>query len=207
MVSSETRYEFDLSGGHPGLDLINTVSERTGDPVEHLLEYADLLAFARQSGGIPDEEIVELTAAAQAAPRQADRTLAQAVRLREALYRVFRSIAAGGIPDDADLDSINSVLCEGLARARLVRTEQAYRWSWAGDCSCLERPLWQIVHAAADLLTSPDLERVKLCGADTCEWLFLDESRNRSRRWCDMSTCGNREKARKHYRRVKERAG
>jgi predicted RNA-binding Zn ribbon-like protein len=88
----------------------------------------------------------------------------------------------------------------------LVREGDAYRWSWAGDCSCLERPVWQIAHSAADLLASGQLDRVRRCGSDTCEWLFLDGSRNRSRRWCDMSTCGNREKARKHYRRAKESA-
>ena len=86
-----------------------------------------------------------------------------------------------------------------------MREGDAYRWSWAGDCSCPERPLWQIAHAAADLLASDRLNRVRLCGSGTCEWVFLDESRNRSRRWCDMSTCGNREKARRHYEKVKGR--
>jgi len=65
----------------------------------------------------------------------------------------------------------------------------------------LERPLWEIAHSAADLLTSGDQERVKECASTTCEWVFLDKSRNRSRRWCDMSDCGNRAKARRFQAR------
>jgi predicted RNA-binding Zn ribbon-like protein len=61
--------------------------------------------------------------------------------------------------------------------------------------------LWPIASSAADLLTSERLKKVRLCEAKTCTWLFLDESRNHSRRWCDMKVCGNREKARRHYQR------
>jgi predicted RNA-binding Zn ribbon-like protein len=64
--------------------------------------------------------------------------------------------------------------------------------------------LWPIVDAAADLLVRGEPERIKTCGSATCGWLFLDLSRNRSRRWCDMKDCGNRAKARRHYARRKE---
>jgi predicted RNA-binding Zn ribbon-like protein len=59
--------------------------------------------------------------------------------------------------------------------------------------------LWPIAQSAADLMTSDKRNSVRQCGADDCAWLFLDESRNHSRRWCDMKTCGNRQKARRHY--------
>ena len=205
MVTTEAKFEFDLSGGSLCLDFINTVSDRAGQPEDHLHAYVDLLEFARQAGGMPAGEVEELATEAARDPAAAHCIAAAARVAREVMRRIFRAIADGGAPSDADLETLNSVLVEGLAKARLVREGVAYRWSWAGECSCLERPVWQIAHSAADLLASGPLDRVRLCGSDTCEWLFLDGSRNRSRRWCDMSTCGNREKARKYYRKAKER--
>jgi len=202
MVKS-TAFQFDLSGGALCLDFVNTLGDRLQEPEEHLRTYEDLLEFARQAGSMPEPEVVELATEAAAAPEHAERATAQAVRTREVLFRIFRAIAARQRPRDSDLDALNSVLVEGLAKARLVREGDHYRWSWAGDCSCLERPLWQIAHSAADLLASGRLDRVRICDSDSCEWVFLDESRNRSRRWCDMSTCGNRAKARRHYEKVK----
>lgn len=203
MVSKDEAFEFDLSGGLLCLDFVNTLGDRADEPEEHLGDYGDLLDFARQAGAMPGTEVEELAAEAGTDPSHASDVTAHAVRFREVLYRVFRAVAVGESPDDGDLERLNEVLVEGLAKARLVREGGAYRWSWAGDCSCLERPLWQVAHSAADLLASNELDRVRVCDADTCEWLFLDESRNRSRRWCDMSTCGNRAKARRHYERVR----
>jgi predicted RNA-binding Zn ribbon-like protein len=205
MMVTSTAFEFDLSGGALCLDFVNTLGDRLDEPKEHLRSYEDLLEFARQAGSLPEPEVAELASEAAAEPEHAERTTAEAVRAREVLFRIFRAIAAGQRPRDSDLDALNSVLVEGLAKARLVREGDHYRWSWAGDCSCLERPLWQIAHSAADLLASSRLDRVRVCDSDTCDWLFLDESRNRSRRWCDMSTCGNRAKARRHYEKVKSK--
>jgi predicted RNA-binding Zn ribbon-like protein len=205
VVSSSAKHEFDLSGGSLCLDFVNTVSDRVGEPREHLNAYADLLEFERQAGAMPTAEVEELAVEAAADPEHARSVTSHAVATREVVYRIVRAIATDAVPDDRDLEALNAVLVDGLAKARLVREGDAYRWSWAGDCSCLERPVWQVAHSAADLLASGRLDRVRLCGSDTCEWLFLDESRNRSRRWCDMSTCGNREKARRHYEKVKAR--
>lgn len=206
MVIHSPEYEFDLSGGSLCLDFVNTVSDRLEEPQEHLNSYADLLEFTRQAGVMPPPEVEELAAEAERHPKRATDVTSQAVRTREVLYRIFRAISAGGTPSDRDLEALNGVLVQGLARARLIREGDAYRWSWAGECTCLERPLWQVAHSAADLLASGQLDRVRLCGSDSCEWLFLDESRNRSRRWCDMATCGNREKARRHYEKIRAQA-
>ncbi len=75
----------------------------------------------------------------------------------------------------------------------------AYGLGWVpvAGTEALGRALWPLVRSAVDLLTSPDLERLKLCEADDCGWLFVDASRNRSRRWCDMSGCGNLAKVRR----------
>ncbi|HSH12932.1 MAG TPA: CGNR zinc finger domain-containing protein, partial [Desulfurivibrionaceae bacterium] len=92
-----------------------------------------------------------------------------------------------------------------LAQARLVPGEDHFEWGWS-DAGGLRRLLWPIVRSAAELLTSEKLERVGQCAGDSCGWLFLDTSRNRSRRWCEMEHCGNRAKARRHYRRQKRTA-
>jgi predicted RNA-binding Zn ribbon-like protein len=91
-----------------------------------------------------------------------------------------------------------------LAHRSLVqrrRRQLALAWRDA-DRTDLDRVLWEAAASAADLLTSPDLARVKTCPGAGCAWLFLDRSRNGTRRWCDMSVCGNRAKARRHYSRV-----
>ena len=74
-------------------------------------------------------------------------------------------------------------------------------WEWKSQ-NPVDSILWPIAQSAADLLTSPDLAAVRMCEAPDCAWLFLDQSRNRSRRWCDMKVCGNRQKARRHYQRM-----
>jgi predicted RNA-binding Zn ribbon-like protein len=180
VVISEAAFEFELSGGNLCLDFINTVSDRAGEPREHVETYGDLLEFARQAGAMPPAEVEELAAEATSDPAYATRVNAQALRTREVLYRIFRTIATENMPGDRDLAALNSILVDGLAKARLIREGDAY-------------------------LASGRLDRIRLCGSDTCEWLFLDESRNRSRRWCDMSTCGNREKARRHYEKARAR--
>jgi predicted RNA-binding Zn ribbon-like protein len=203
MIVTKEGHRFDLSGGVLCLDFANTLEDRASQRDERIRTYSDVLEFARQTGALPEAEVEELAAEAGADSDHAERTTALAVRVREVVYRIFRDIASGETPADVDLEALNEVLVEGLAKARLVREDSAYRWSWAGDCSCLERPLWQIAYSAADLLASGPLDRVRVCDSETCAWLFLDESRNRSRRWCDMATCGNRAKARRHYERVK----
>ena len=70
----------------------------------------------------------------------------------------------------------------------------------------MEWVLWPIVQSAADLLTTESLDRVRLCKAEDCGCLFVDASKNRSRRWCAMSDCGNRAKVRRHRQRLRESA-
>jgi predicted RNA-binding Zn ribbon-like protein len=125
--------------------------------------------------------------------------------LRETLYRAFSAIAQEKTPAAGDLQQINEAALQALQHRCLTRVDKGYRWEWRWDeGSPLERVLWPVAQSAAELLTSDKLYTVRLCEASDCEWLFLDNSRNRSRRWCDMTSCGNRQKARRHYQRVRE---
>lgn len=203
-MAKQGEFEFDLTGGQLALDLANTVSRR-GDPErrnDHLQSYRDLLAFARQSGIVAPRRAGELLSCAEQHGSLARRSFLEAIKLREAIYRAFSAIAQGRSAAAADLDLITDFALKALQHRGLSRVNGGYRWEWqAKSSNPLDRILWPMSQAAAELLTSEQLGIVRFCEAPDCEWLFLDHSRNRSRRWCDMTTCGNRQKARRHYRR------
>jgi predicted RNA-binding Zn ribbon-like protein len=195
----QREYVFDLDAGIVCLDFVNTLSASSG---EHLNDYADLLSFARQSHLLTPSEADRLQRRAGRRPDMARRTLADAKQLRKALFEVFRAAAEDRPPSANDLAVLNAQLAVAMAHACISRSDDGFEWGWSG--ADLDRVVWPIVRSAADLLTS-DSERptVRECGAADCLWLFLDTSKNRSRQWCSMSSCGNREKARRHYQRVR----
>jgi predicted RNA-binding Zn ribbon-like protein len=167
-------------------------------------DYGDLLAWARRFGVIGGREARQLRQQARRDPARATEAHARALRIRETLDEVFRTIALGRQPTSAARSALARDEAEALARAELVGGEDGFGWSWAGDKS-LGRPLWPVVHDATRLLIDGPLDRVKAC--DGCRYLFIDESKNRSRRWCDMSTCGTTEKMRRYVeRRAAKRA-
>ncbi len=200
----KTDFQFDLSGGALSLDFANTVSGRI-DPeahVDHVQTYDDLIAFAQQSKLLPTTQAGALRSDAGRHPEPAAQVLHTATALREAVYRTFSALAAGKPAASADLRHIEREAIEAMGHRSLERSNGDYRWDWKWDsANRLERVLWPIAQSAAELLTSGDFRDVHECEARNCAWLFLDKSRNGSRRWCDMKICGNREKARRHYER------
>jgi predicted RNA-binding Zn ribbon-like protein len=140
---------------------------------EHLAEPADLMAWGRESG------------------LRGEATLERAHTLRRTIYEVFRPLADGRDPDAAALAALNAFHAEAVAGARLVPVEG---FVWEDDL------LAPIAVAAVDLLRTGPLDRLKVCAA--CPWLFLDTSRNHSRRWCSMSECGARLKMRRYRARA-----
>ena len=187
----------DLDGGAPCLDFVNTASGRTAGPLrERLHGYADVVTIAERVGVLERSEGRRLRAAAAAGPAKAARVHARAVALREAIFRLF----ARDEPSEEDLALVAAEAGEALSARRLEVTGEGYRFTWP-ESDDLARALWPLAASAAELLTSEAHGRVKECAADNCNWLFLDESRNRSRRWCDMAVCGNRAKARRFSER------
>lgn len=198
------RYSNDpnLSGGRDCLNFTNTVGgHRPDHPREYLHSYQDLLAWSRHAGLLTESQTRHLLAEAERRPAEAAQILAQATTLREAIYRIFSAIAAGRSPTGEDLTILNNALAEALPQLQVVSTQTGFSWAWRSEPSALEAMLWPVARSAAELLISGELERVRECDGDTCSWLFLDTSKNRSRRWCDMRDCGNRAKARRHYQR------
>jgi predicted RNA-binding Zn ribbon-like protein len=197
---------FQLVAGSLPLDFANTLDNR-GDPEreeERLRSYSDLVAFLHQSEAIPDALARKLNARAAREPRAAAALLTRARELREALNRVFAAIALGESPAPKDLDRVNEEIATAAKHSRLQPAGTSFAWTWSGDADALERALWPILRGAAELLTSEQLSRVRVCEAITCRWVFLDTSRNRTRRWCDMKLCGNRAKARRFYERQRD---
>jgi predicted RNA-binding Zn ribbon-like protein len=192
----------DLIGGDLSLDFINTVSDHdTENLKEHLHSYAALLAWARHTGILTSAMALRLQRRAGREPAEAQSILERAITLRESLYRIVMAAAAGEKAVPADLEVLNLNLAHALPHARVVYAPEGMTWAWEHSEDALDQVLWPIARSAANLLTSDRVGRVRECNSDTCGWLFVDASKNHSRRWCSMSDCGNRAKASRFYKR------
>jgi predicted RNA-binding Zn ribbon-like protein len=198
------------------LDFANTLAWRGSAPSESLHGFPDLLHWCASSGSVLAGAIADSgtngTKGAHGTngtwadrhPMEAAAIFRGAIALRETTYRIFQAVASGSAPADGDLSELNRELKETPARDTLQRIGGAFGWRVEGKplatASALLAPvLW----SAGDLLAGPQLERVRECANGKCLWLFLDESKNGSRRWCSMTACGNRAKAHRHYARLK----
>lgn len=209
--------QFEFIGGQLALDFANTASNRplpgeTTELRERLHGYEDLVAWATAAHALPDCAPGDLTKAAKQHPKVAARTLEEARAFREALYRIFTAFAAGKDAPPADMERLNHLFRRASAHRTLTCNNQnthgapTFDWAWDSDSAELDRVIWPVALAAAELLTSGDPQRVKECGGDHCNWLFLDQSKNRSRRWCTMEDCGSKVKAKRHYDRQRAEA-
>jgi predicted RNA-binding Zn ribbon-like protein len=196
-----------LEGGHLALDFVNTVGglrDQPPSPEDELLDgYEDLVVWCVRLGVISDSDGEGLIRAAAADEKAARRTLRRAKDLRELVYAIFRPMADGAEPPAELLDELRDAERLALADARLAPAgaaapHGAMRWTWPPPRE-LADPLRPITHAAVELLTTGPLGHLKICG--NCRWLFLDQSRNHSRRWCSMEECGTQMKQRRFVER------
>ncbi len=193
---------FKFIGGRLALDFANTVDfHARPEPGERLTSYDMLVTWGEQAGIVDPDDGRGLRERAASRPADAGRMLQRAIELRETLYRLFSGLAEGRRPG-AELDALNARIGAALAHARMVFRAGTFSWGWDEGADALEALLFPVVRSAADLLTAPELSRVRQCAsADGCGWLFLDTSRNGTRRWCDMAECGNRHKVRSYRNR------
>lgn len=196
MGAGPPRYE--LLGGLLCLDFCNTTGERTG---ERLNAYSDLVGWSWRAGILNAEEAARLQRTANRLPTEALAVHERALELRAALRAVFEAVAGGRDARPAALDRLNAELAGAMSRSQLVPTESGFTWLWADGGRALDSMLWPVARSAADLLTEGRLDALRRCEGRGCGFLFLDTSRNRTRRWCDMRICGNRAKARRHHAR------
>ena len=193
---------FKSVGGWLCLDFVNSVNWDSPErAAERFFDYTDLIRWGQFANTLSEAEAQQLRRTAANQPAEATAVYERAMGLRAALHRIFSAVARQQVPAAVDLANLNGVLAEMSTQTGLLPAEGGFVYAWAGEADDLRRVLWPIVHSAAELLTSEKLARVGQCAGESCGWLFLDTTRNHSRRWCEMEHCGNRAKARRHYRR------
>jgi predicted RNA-binding Zn ribbon-like protein len=195
----------DLKSGHPILEFTNTVGNHASDhPGEHLFGYGDLLAWMGNIGLLQEEQVQVLKRKAAAQSEKSTSAFARSLELRESIYRIFVAQTKGESPAQDDLEVLNSVLRNLTGGAQIGQESGKFAWQWNFDAMSLEAPLSIIALAAADLMTSENIKWVGQCAdEDGCGWLFVDTSKNHSRRWCDINDCGNRAKQRRYLQRAR----
>jgi len=187
---------FQLVAGHPVLDLVNTLDWRfreTG-PEELLNTFDDLLQFSEQSTLLTARQAQRLR---KVSPSAADKTLQSTKDLREATSQIIYAIMDARTPSTGAIKKLNQHIQNAQANRTLKWDQSRLELSWIGTEADAQLPLWLLAQSAADLLTGETMQRLRSCDNPECRWLFLDTSKNHTRRWCDMKLCGNRMKARR----------
>jgi predicted RNA-binding Zn ribbon-like protein len=188
---------FELIAGNPALDLVNTLDWRfRQNGSEELLEsYEALLGFMEESELLTTKQARQLQrATGTSAGRHA---LEQCLQLREAIAQVFYAKLDGDSPLPASLKTLEHFFKAARNHQQLRWKKAALAWKWADVEAEPELPVWLLSASAAGLMLSDDARRVRACDNPECRWLFMDTSKNHTRRWCDMKICGNRMKARR----------
>jgi predicted RNA-binding Zn ribbon-like protein len=199
-------YATTLQGNHLALDFVNTVDSlgtwAARDPNwrlsprrrELMPDASALLHWGRRLGIVSENEL---------GSEATERDLRSAIELRELLYAIFAAVADESPPRTEHLRTLAQHYSEAVRAATLEPGPDGFRWTWA-DRDPADRIRWVVCSAAMELLVSDQLGRVKQCHDEGCGWVFLDMSKNGSRRWCSMQGCGARAKMRRQYRRKKE---
>jgi predicted RNA-binding Zn ribbon-like protein len=191
-------------GGAVCLDFVNTLDDRfTSEPKELLKSYIDLARFGEDTGILNDVQVESLFPWSVQYQDEAQEVLKSAVELREAISEIFYAVARSKTVPASALATLNAHVREASRHIELSPGKGRFEWRFESEPIDPYAPLWPIARDAAELLASDRLEFVRACASKTCEWLFLDESKNHRRRWCDMTKCGNRAKAKRFYVRQK----
>jgi len=191
----------DIIGGNSALDLVNTVSGWQDDPEDWIPDTSTFLDWARISGLMNAREKTDATRRAAASPSSAERGLASLKELRFALWHLIHSLVQRKPAKPEYLSVINSWTCHLTLSQQLIFRHDKMDFALHSDISALDLPGLRVTTAALVLLMDPPAGRIKTCAGSNCGWKFVDKSKNRSRRWCDMAVCGNLEKARQYRSR------
>jgi predicted RNA-binding Zn ribbon-like protein len=199
-----------LLGDRLCLDFANSIEDPATDHAHDFLRsYPDLVAWGQHAGVLTAVQSESLLRAASHRPDDAAATLARALDLREAIDRLFHALARGESSRSSDLETVQRSYLDALSHADLKADSDHFAWAWSDPPDALDAILWPVARSAVELLTQGDLRRVKECPLpEGCSWLFYDQSKNASRRWCSMEGCGTLVKMRRyHARRRRARTG
>lgn len=191
-------------GGALAFDFANTASGRgTPSAQEHLRTVADLLAWSVGA------ELLTGPEADAIRPAAGDPVWSSALRdaraLRDAVHALASALAEGADAPAASLDVLRVAAGRATLSGRLARTADGrFAWRWSREAPAPNSLLGPVALSAVDVLRQADPRRIKRCPGEGCGWVFLDETKNMSRRWCEMAVCGNRHKARRFASRNAE---
>ncbi len=198
MALEAHRFPMPLAG-NLSLDFTNTVEFRTSENrLDFLHSYEHVLAWCWKGKLVGEDESERLRAAAAIQPKQAQAAYRAALDLRDTIYRVFTALIDDALPPADDLDRLNELI--RMTPRQVTPVGDHFAWAWAKSDD-LAQILAPIALSAGELLTSEQVEQVRQC--PNCGWLFVDTSRNHSRRWCSMDFCGSKVKSRRQYERRK----
>ncbi|HEU4680343.1 MAG TPA: ABATE domain-containing protein [Gemmatimonadales bacterium] len=200
---------FKYIGGDPAIDLVNTVDWTSrGLEQDRVTDYGRLIRWAEGAGVIPSRVASSLRARAETKPKEAEAAHRLAIRVRGVLGRLFGAIARGE-PHGDELNDFNGLLGRALERMRVApsgkrgRRGPGLELGWQNRGERLDSVIWPVVWSAASLIVSEEFSQIRVCGGQDCGWMYVDRSRNRLRRWCQMATCGTREKSRRRFQRTR----
>ena len=191
----------DLVAGHAVLDFVNTVTARNAEPVDWLDGYAAVLSWAALTGRFAPADLNRLGRLSTADPVAAARSLEGLRELREAVHRLVSAVIADERPPADALARLEATWRDAVGAARLVLEDRRSRLQLSIESSGLDYIAHDLALSAIDLLQALPLDRTRVCSGSSCGWLFIDSSKAGRRRWCDMATCGNAAKSRRHRER------
>lgn len=195
-------HQHELIGGRLCLDFANTVSwhDSSEQSRELLTSYEKLVNWSLQANILKKKQALSLLKQAEEQPSKGIEVLQQAIELRESIFNIFSLVLNNETPASKDLSILNEAIGNAYGMMRVVPKEHQFSMEFMIGEERLDGMFPPIIQSAVDILISEkELSRVKKCEGEPCGWLFLDTSRNRSRRWCSMADCGNRAKAKRFY--------
>ena len=209
--SSSSKWKF--VGGRLCLDFINTVDGRIekreknsfvfGITKDKFSGYDDFVDWALNIGILKNSGAKQLINIYVENEKNAKKILDRAVKLREAVFRIFRFIIEGWDPPETDIEILNSECKAAREKQTLLYRTNKFEWDFEANGNELDSIIWPVALSGAELLISGPLDRIRQCAGENCGWLFLDTSKNRSRQWCDMKDCGNLAKVRRYREKQK----
>jgi predicted RNA-binding Zn ribbon-like protein len=204
VVDELQQYRFersDLVGGHVVLDLVNTVTGRDSRPTDWLATYERLLEWAALTDAFEARSLSMLARMCAAEARGAARALRRVRELREAVSEIIVATIEGKPTPNRALAEMERQLKDAVGASCLTFSDGCAALEIDVASSRLDYPRHILALSAFDLLRAFPAQRVRQCSAPRCTSIFIDSSRGGQRRWCDMATCGNRAKSRRHYER------
>jgi len=186
------------------LNYANTLSWRgSGAPAETLHSLADILHWSEQIGVVQPTGAQQLRRWSRDHKAQAAEIFTEAIAIREVVFQIFSAVAVGASVRAKDFMVLKAALVEAPSRSDLARVASRYGWFLDQGQPSAASVLAPVVWSAGDLMLNAPTRPIRRCANQECLWLFIDQSKNGTRRWCDMNSCGNRAKARRHYAKIR----